>query len=63
MSSLVRARDFELDRLKRDCEVAMHQTLANDNASSVRNDRQLHLSKLNEKIRVSYIFFFYGDVL
>uniref|UniRef100_A0A1I8EXR6 Uncharacterized protein n=1 Tax=Wuchereria bancrofti TaxID=6293 RepID=A0A1I8EXR6_WUCBA len=49
MSSLIRARDFELDRMYRKCEQAV-------NASITKDDRMLpksgqHLSRLNEQIR------------
>ncbi|VIO97674.1 Uncharacterized protein BM_BM2950 [Brugia malayi] len=49
MSSLIRARDFELDRMYRKCEQAV-------NASVTKDDRMLpesgqHLSRLNEQIR------------
>ncbi|CAG9537873.1 unnamed protein product, partial [Cercopithifilaria johnstoni] len=49
MSSLIRARDFELDRMYRECEEAV-------NASITKDDRILpksgqHLSRLNEQIR------------
>lgn len=50
MSSLIRARDFELDRMYRKCEQAV-------NASITKDDRVIpesgqHLSRLNEQIRV-----------
>uniref|UniRef100_A0A0R3RXJ1 Macro domain-containing protein n=1 Tax=Elaeophora elaphi TaxID=1147741 RepID=A0A0R3RXJ1_9BILA len=49
MSSLIRARDFELDRMCRKCEQAV-------NASITKDDRVIpesgqHLSRLNEQIR------------
>ncbi|KAL3984989.1 hypothetical protein ACH3XW_36770 [Acanthocheilonema viteae] len=49
MSSLIRARDFELDRMYRKCEQAV-------NASMTKDDRVIpesgqHLSRLNEQLR------------
>lgn len=55
MSSLVRARDFELDRMYRKCEEAVNTTIARDDRAMPENGQLL--SRLNEQIRVgvSYI--------
>ncbi|VDN20193.1 unnamed protein product [Gongylonema pulchrum] len=49
MLSLIRARDFELDRMYRECEQAVSAS-ASDNGQALPQSGQ-HLSRLNERIR------------
>lgn len=54
MSSLVYARDFELDRLMHECEQAMSAS-ASANQKTLPESGQ-HLSRLNERIRVRSLY-------
>ncbi|VDK52499.1 unnamed protein product [Anisakis simplex] len=49
MSALVRARDFELERMVRECEEAVKETISDEGNPLPANAHQL--SRLNEKLR------------
>lgn len=50
MSSLIRARDFELDRMYRKCEQTVNASITKDDRVIPESGQQL--SRLNEQIRV-----------
>lgn len=54
MRSIVRARDFELNRLEKACEASLAATSTNDDDKFDEYSREL--SQLNAEIRVCYFF-------
>ncbi|VDP13353.1 unnamed protein product, partial [Onchocerca flexuosa] len=54
MSSLIRARDFELDRMYRKCEETVNASITKDDRVIPESGQQL--SRLNEQIRVRLLY-------
>ena len=50
MTSLIRARDFEMERLSKACENELSQSVEN----AANDEHSYNLSVLNEKLRVIY---------
>lgn len=50
MAALIRARDFEMERLTRACETAVQESATDDEKI---DEHSYNLSMLNEKLRVS----------